>query len=97
MFKRPLATDPTTGEAPIVLYPNPAHDVLTLKNTENNAQNNAQNNATTAHIIDVLGRPISTTVATNTIDIKNLPNGVYAIQLYNNANKLLGIAKFIKE
>jgi Zinc carboxypeptidase/Secretion system C-terminal sorting domain len=91
LFFRPLGT--TTANTPnFSVFPNPAHDVLTIK-SEQNTEKIAR-----VKVSDVLGRQISTqTLTNNDIDTKNLIEGVYFLSLYNAKNDFLGSVKFVKK
>jgi hypothetical protein len=92
VFKRPIVATETgaADAAKITLFPNPAHDKLSITTTTN---------IKNIVINDVLGRTVQTQDLDNqtSINIANLNEGVYFINFYNKENILLGSAKFVKE
>ena len=81
----------TAAKGTISLYPNPATDVLniTLEGT----------NATQVTIIDVYGKTVVTTNVAdgqNTIDVTELANGMYFVQL-RNAGSIVATQKIVKK
>ncbi len=74
----------------LVIYPNPAHDQLTLKTDGFNIENFK------VEIINTIGQTVfKTEVNTNTLDVSDLKRGIYFITLKNKNNHYSG--KFIKE
>ncbi|MBL7921805.1 MAG: T9SS type A sorting domain-containing protein [Bacteroidia bacterium] len=73
------------------IYPNPAKDVLNIASEELLAIE-----TTTIKITDVLGRSVLELQGSQQINIKELKNGIYFLQLYNK-EKLIAVEKVIKE
>jgi hypothetical protein len=74
----------------ILIYPNPATDVITIQmsNTE----------ASTIEIIDVTGKVVlirNNQAQRATIDINNLPNGIYLVRVSSGSN--MEVQKIIKQ
>jgi len=82
-----LATDETkTGNKNVSIYPNPAHDALYIKSTDEIIK---------AEIYDASGRILMTTgVKGNTVNVSELAKGNYIIKLFTK-NKTM-VQKFIK-
>jgi len=72
------------------LYPNPASETITIRFTKNPKQETIQ--IYTA--IGGLARSVNTSAATTTLDISNLPKGLYYIRLKSNNQTAL---KFMKQ
>ncbi|GAB1857022.1 hypothetical protein MHTCC0001_18580 [Flavobacteriaceae bacterium MHTCC 0001] len=68
-------------ELDVVLYPNPATDIVNLK-----LPNSI--NITKIEVIDVNGRPVRfQLINKHTIDISNLPSGIYLVNIQSENNK----------
>ena len=81
---------PTAFANKLFIYPNPAHDQLTLKTDGFNIENFK------VEIINTIGQTVfKTEVNTNTLDVSDLKRGIYFITLKNKNNHYSG--KFIKE
>jgi hypothetical protein len=64
---------PLSSVAKIEVYPNPVHDLLTIK---------SEQQITTIRIINATGRIITfDRLSGNTLDVSSLPNGMYILQL----------------
>ena len=73
----------------ISIYPNPAHSTLSVKGFNSNA---------TVRIFDVTGKNVmnkTVSVSSNDINVSNLVNGVYVVELNNGSTT--EFVKFIKE
>ena len=71
------------------IYPNPAKNIINIKNTSNK-------DITTVTIFDILGRSVYSGSSTDKISLNNLENGVYLIKLdFNNSTSI--VKRFIKE
>ncbi len=75
----------------IKMYPNPTNALLTVE----------IENGTKLNIVNVLGQlvkeeDINTVDKNKNIDIRNLQNGIYFLQVFDN-EKLIGTAKIVKE
>ncbi|MFT6202907.1 MAG: hypothetical protein ACJAZY_001462 [Spirosomataceae bacterium] len=78
-----------TKTSPIVIYPNPSADYIRIKNGEEEAIKSYE-------IYNHSGRLIrQNKVTTNEINIRDLPSGVYFLQLTNARNVLIN-RMFIK-
>jgi len=64
----------------LIISPNPASDVITLKLLDNN------NKINSIYIRNVLGSIVLQT-DTNEIDVKNLPNGIYFVSVFSENGK----------
>lgn len=73
---------------PISLYPNPVSNQLNLVGSVSISK--------TAVIYDMLGKAITVDVINNTIDVSQLQNGVYTLELHDNDNHNY-CNKFIKQ
>jgi hypothetical protein len=84
-------------ESPISIYPNPATNILTIDLPNQNLKNYQ------ANIYSYNGSLLKTETLTNqTINIENLPNGLYLLELVNtgadnNTGQKRYVSKFIKE
>lgn len=73
----------------IRIYPNPAKDIINIKNTSNK-------DIKTVTIFDTLGRRAYSNSSTDKIPLNNLENGVYFLKLdFINSNSV--VKRFIKE
>lgn len=87
-YQSSVGVEEQTINNKISIYPNPTSNVLTIKNIDSKIES--------ISIFDLTGKIIETVVYnTNTIDVRNLVNGIYFIQI-NTANGLYN-TKFIKE
>ena len=81
---------PTTNyelsEKSLEIYPNPANKLLYIKNLES---------ASTVGIYDMQGRIIKSAIITDKVDISDLENGIYMIQI--NCNRNVIFKKIIKQ
>ena len=69
------------GSRQVLVFPNPVFDVLNVNIT------NSQDNSTTAKLFDANGKLIymnNLISGTNTINMANLPKGIYLLQLINS-------------
>lgn len=86
-----VSVENIASDVNIGLYPNPANDVLNISVADNNK--NLQ-----AEIYNVSGQKVHTsamTSATKSIDVANLPSGMYYIRL--NGDDVNATQKFIKQ
>ncbi len=82
----------TQSNAAIVLYPNPANNLLNI------SWNNSIN-AIRVEILNMYGTLVSTKIITNnfaTININNYPKGVYFVRFFDEQGNLTQTEKFIK-
>jgi hypothetical protein len=72
----------------IKIYPNPAHETLTIVNAEDVVR---------VEIVDVTGKVVKTinNNALQTIDVRNLKNSIYFLRLQKKNE--IEIIKFVKE
>ena len=75
----------------ICLYPNPTTTILNIKNTLTHSSENY-----TFNIFDVSGKQILSGITKQVIDLNNIPEGMYFIQIKNEQGELLKISKFIR-
>ncbi|GIV26702.1 MAG: hypothetical protein KatS3mg027_0516 [Bacteroidia bacterium] len=89
----PLGVHLTNYKPTLVLYPNPANDVLYIQSNNNNINNS------TIQILDLTGREIKHIKSNNTsrieINISDLKEGLYFIR-YNDINEIEITQPFIK-
>jgi len=86
-----LGIDKQNNTSPILIYPNPATDLLTIETSENLSLSELA-------IVDMSGRDyinLQITEPVTQIDVRILPGGVYMIKLIGP--KELQICKFVKE
>ena len=83
-----LATQeaPVLESAPVILYPNPASDILMIK---------AADKIQSAEVFDMAGRKLNTNLRNNTIDVRGLQSGTYLINVVTEAGN--SSQKFIKK
>jgi hypothetical protein len=80
---RPQATLPSSKQAKISVYPNPATDFISINNDDNVKQ---------IAIFNLVGRKVKSfdnIVKDQHYDVSDLPNGMYLIQVIDNANKVV--------
>ncbi len=85
----------TTNFSNFILYPNPANDILNVELLNIPSAGSA----TEIKILNTLGTVLQTNKLqqlTTQINIKELSNGIYFLQLFDNS-KLIGITKIIKQ
>jgi predicted alpha-1,6-mannanase (GH76 family) len=83
-----VAVVPAKTAVSLVLYPNPVHDVLTVKAPFSLAESRIQ-------IIDMLGKVVlQTRSSTGNIDVSHLPSGVYNLVIIHNGEKV--VKRFVK-
>lgn len=83
-----VAVAPAKTAVSLVLYPNPVHDVLTVKAPFPLAESRMQ-------IIDMLGKVVlQTRSTTGNIDVSHLPSGVYNLVIIHNGEKM--VKRFVK-
>lgn len=83
----PLALDEVDFNQALSLYPNPSSSQLSIE---------VEGNIVSTTIIDAMGNAIQANVAsTNTIDVSELANGVYVLQV--ETNKGIARQKFVKD
>ena len=83
-----VAVAPAKTAVSLVLYPNPVHDVLTVKAPFSLAESRIQ-------IVDMLGKVVlQTRSATGNIDVSHLPSGVYNLVIIHNGEKV--VKRFVK-
>lgn len=78
-----------TNEIPVTMYPVPASNELNIQ-FENSGKS-------TLRVYDMIGNLVLTSVMTqntNTINVANLANGVYGIQISDNNNAVIARSKF---
>ena len=85
---RVLSINENAKETSINIFPNPASDVLNIESKDITI--------ITYKIIDVNGKTIQTNKANKSIEIDNLPAGIYILQLFDSSNSLVFSQKFIK-
>jgi hypothetical protein len=79
-FSKTIAMKLDCGNRQVFVYPNPVTDVLNINIS------NSQDNSTRAKLFDANGRLIysnNMVSGTNTINMANLPKGIYLLQLIN--------------
>jgi predicted alpha-1,6-mannanase (GH76 family) len=82
------AVTPAKTAVAVVLYPNPVHDVLTVKAPFSLAESSIQ-------IVDMLGKVVLTTrSSTGNVDVSHLPSGVYNLVIIHNGEKV--VKRFVK-
>jgi hypothetical protein len=69
----------------ITIYPNPTTDFLSI---------NGNQKPVTIAIYNLLGKEVMSTISSNNVDVKSLPNGVYVIRIKDGLKEV--IKKFIK-
>lgn len=81
--------NPVTVFHPVHIYPNPVQDILKIE-TENNFNH-------IYRITDCTGRVLlQSAELTNSIDVRNLSNGIYLLQVQNKITGMISTTKFIK-
>jgi hypothetical protein len=78
---------PENRENRVVIYPNPAQDLINLTNTEN---------ASMVEIVDVTGNPVLRAPLIRTINIGFLPDGYYIVRYISEKNEVALHGAFIK-
>lgn len=81
----PLAVREPSRQLPLEVYPNPASDVLHIKNLTYEEVNYA--------IFDVSGRMVTSGYSNGTVSVSGLEKGIYVLQI--KGGKLLKTAKFV--
>jgi surface protein len=69
----------------VTIYPNPTTDFLSI---------NGNQNPVNINIYNVLGKEVLSAIASNKVNVKSLPNGVYVIRIKDGLKEV--IKKFIK-
>jgi hypothetical protein len=88
-FSAVVAVNSQVKNKAVAAYPNPAKDVLTLANTEGGNL--------TAQVYDMMGRlVIATPLNGTTLDIANLPVGLFQLQLSDKNGTTVGRVSFVK-
>ena len=99
--KLQIVTPPTsvtqTTHGNMLVYPNPANDVLYI----NTGKNSETRTNYSIKIVNTLGQTVFETVINNqlvSVDVSTLgANGIYFIQLMDQNGKIQEISKFIRE
>ncbi|SIQ33502.1 Por secretion system C-terminal sorting domain-containing protein [Chryseobacterium sp. RU37D] len=81
-----LAASEINNDVQIGIYPNPATDFINIK---------SKADILSANIYDTTGRKISTHAKTSAIDVRNLQNGSYILEIETKQGKMSN--KFIKK
>lgn len=83
-----VAVVPAKTAVSVVLYPNPVHNVLTVKAPFSLAESRIQ-------IVDMVGKVVlQTRSVSGNIDVSHLPSGVYNLVIIHNGEKV--VKRFVK-
>jgi hypothetical protein len=85
----PLSVGNLTGQTDLVVYPNPATDVVYLKGTE-------VQNVESVELFDIQGRSVLMQKGNSPIEVKDLAQGVYSAKIMH-VNGQFEITKFTKK
>ncbi|MGX5687053.1 T9SS type A sorting domain-containing protein [Chryseobacterium cucumeris] len=84
-----LSIKESTKDTHLKIYPNPVYNFIGIE---------GNNKSSFAKIYDLSGKLImSTVISSNRIEAVTLPTGNYILEIFDHANKLIEIKKFIKK
>lgn len=85
---RVVGIDENKEAIEIKVFPNPATTTLNITTTKEKRMN--------YEIIDIQGKAVHPRTNQSTIDVSNLPSGIYFLKTSNSQNEVIDIQKFIK-